>query len=194
MKINITFEDVTGEELARLTNAASGVTVTTQSAVPLVAEVVDDEAPSPVDVSGQLDSAGQPWNSALHSSNKTKNKDGTWKKRKGAAEAPAPVAAPPTLPVFTPPTLPQTAPVTQQQPPVFPTVPPATTTVQFDLNALFAKIQAGLVSGKVTNDVLVKMVATVNQQFGLQAAIVPEFANRPDALIACANYLTMIGA
>ena len=34
-----------------------------------------------------LDSAGQPWNAELHASTKSKNADGTWKKRRGAAQA-----------------------------------------------------------------------------------------------------------
>ena len=36
-------------------------------------------------VTGELDSAGQPWNAELHASTKSKNADGTWKKRRGAA-------------------------------------------------------------------------------------------------------------
>lgn len=35
----------------------------------------------------ELDSAGQPWNAELHASTKSKNADGTWKKRRGAATA-----------------------------------------------------------------------------------------------------------
>ena len=34
----------------------------------------------------ELDSAGQPWNAELHASTKSKNADGTWKKRRGAAQ------------------------------------------------------------------------------------------------------------
>ena len=58
----------------------------------------------------ELDSAGQPWNAELHASTKSKNADGTWKKRRGAAQVAeaaaawdagiprAPVAAPPLPP------------------------------------------------------------------------------------------------
>jgi hypothetical protein len=35
----------------------------------------------------ELDSAGQPWNEALHASTKIKNADGTWRKRPGAKAA-----------------------------------------------------------------------------------------------------------
>ena len=35
----------------------------------------------------ELDSAGHAWNAELHASTKSKNADGTWKKRRGAAQA-----------------------------------------------------------------------------------------------------------
>lgn len=35
----------------------------------------------------ELDSAGHMWNAELHASTKSKNADGTWKKRRGAAQA-----------------------------------------------------------------------------------------------------------
>lgn len=34
----------------------------------------------------ELDSAGQPWNAELHASTKSKNSDGTWKKRRNAGK------------------------------------------------------------------------------------------------------------
>ncbi|MEG1038911.1 MAG: hypothetical protein RSE32_14525 [Comamonas sp.] len=49
----------------------------------------------------EVDSAGQPWNAELHASTKSKNADGTWKKRRGAAlvaEDPHAHAAPPMPP------------------------------------------------------------------------------------------------
>lgn len=42
----------------------------------------------------ELDSAGQPWNAELHASTKSKNGDGTWKKRRGSVQAPAEPAVP----------------------------------------------------------------------------------------------------
>ena len=45
-------------------------------------------------VTGELDSAGQPWNAELHASTKSKNADGTWKKRRGAAVPDAPPVPP----------------------------------------------------------------------------------------------------
>lgn len=42
----------------------------------------------------ELDSAGHPWNAELHASTKSKNADGTWKKRRGAAVPDAPPVPP----------------------------------------------------------------------------------------------------
>ena len=204
MKINITFEDVTNEELAQLTTVAKGGVVQT------ISTANDDEAPSTSDVTGQVDVDGQLWNEAIHSSSKAKNKDGRWKKRKGAPEvaatAPVVMAAPAQ---FTAPAMPQfTAPAQfvapQMAPQNFPAVPPAQFTApvvpqtqpvaQWDINALFAKIQGGIVGGKINAETITTMVATVNQQLGLQATSIPDYASRPDALAACANYLTQFGA
>lgn len=209
MKINITFEDITNEELAQLTTVAKGGVVQT------ISTANDDEAPSTSDVTGQVDVDGQLWNEAVHSSSKAKNKDGRWKKRKGAPEvaATAPVVmAAPAMPQFTAPAMPQFAAPTQMAAPVmapqnFPAVPPAQFTApvtapqtqpvavqQWDINSLFAKIQGGIVGGKINAETITTMVATVNQQLGLQATSIPDYASRPDALAACANYLTQFGA
>lgn len=45
----------------------------------------------------ELDSAGTPWNEALHAGNKTKKQDGTWKQRRGTGKAATP--APPKVTV-----------------------------------------------------------------------------------------------
>lgn len=203
MKINITFEDITNEELAQLTTVAKGGVVQT------ISTANDDEAPSTSDVTGQVDADGQLWNEAIHSSSKNKNKDGRWKKRKGAPEVAisAPVVTAPEQ--FTAPVIPQFAAPAQMAAPVmapqnFPAVPPAQfaapvmpqtqPVAQWDINSLFAKIQGGIVGGKINAETITTMVATVNQQLGLQATSIPDYASRPDALAACANYLTQFGA
>lgn len=56
----------------------------------------------------ELDGAGHTWNAELHASTKSKNADGTWKKRRGAAQAETP-AAPPTPPL--PPAAPTAEPI-----------------------------------------------------------------------------------
>lgn len=51
----------------------------------------------------ETDSAGQPWSAELHASTKSKNADGTWKKRRGAAvpDAPPVPPLPPAAPMAT---------------------------------------------------------------------------------------------
>ena len=51
----------------------------------------------------ETDSAGHAWNAELHASTKAKNQDGTWKKRRGAAQTdmPAAPAVPPVPPAPT---------------------------------------------------------------------------------------------
>lgn len=61
-----------------------------------------------------VDSTGAEWDAELHASTKTKNNDGTWKKRRGAAtpiEMPPGGQVPPSVPPLppTPPTPPSTA-------------------------------------------------------------------------------------
>lgn len=44
-----------------------------------------EQAPPPADV--ELDSAGIPWDERIHSSGKSKNNDGTWKRKRGVEQA-----------------------------------------------------------------------------------------------------------
>jgi len=46
--------------------------------------------PSETTPEPELDSAGQPWNSEIHASTKTKLKDGTWKMKRGVKAEPVP--------------------------------------------------------------------------------------------------------
>lgn len=88
--------------------AAFDKAVETVGAPAVAAAIVDEPAE-------ETDSAGHPWNAELHASTKSKNADGTWKKRRGAAQAETP-AAPPVPP--TPPTAPS-APAEPIMPKIF---------------------------------------------------------------------------
>lgn len=60
---------------------------------------------APIPTIPETDSTGAEWNPELHASTKTKNTDGTWKKRRGAGKAdepPEPPAAAPSLPPLPP--------------------------------------------------------------------------------------------
>lgn len=62
-----------------------------QEAAPQPEPAVDtsDEHQAHPQPAEELDSAGHTWNAELHASTKSKNADGTWKKRRGAATGPA---------------------------------------------------------------------------------------------------------
>ena len=85
-----------------------------------VSEVADNDTPNVADVTGQVDSAGFPWDERIHSGAKTTKADGTWTYKKGASSLVAAVeaelrakghgVAAPAAPVVTPPPV-VTAPV-----------------------------------------------------------------------------------
>jgi hypothetical protein len=78
-------------EFSHLTNTEADISAAFRGAVepPIVTGHEDDEEDEEeqteeVDVSAvEFDSAGVPWNEAIHSGKKTKNADGTWRLRKG---------------------------------------------------------------------------------------------------------------
>lgn len=84
-----------------------------------VSEVADNDTPNAADVTGQVDSAGFPWDERIHSGAKTTKADGTWTYKKGASSLVPAVEAElrakgPAAPVVTAPVVPSltiTAPV-----------------------------------------------------------------------------------
>lgn len=78
-----------------------------------VSEVADNDTANAADVTGQVDSAGFPWDERIHSGAKTTKADGTWTYKKGASSLVAAVeaelrakghgVAAPAAPVVTPP-------------------------------------------------------------------------------------------
>ena len=126
------------DALAAAITAAIVAYAATFDNAPAAADDTDTaDSDTTVDVTGQLDSAGFPWDERIHSSKKTQKSDGTWTARKGAAAlipgveaelraagyggGAAPVAAP-VAPVTTAPVAPvTTAPVM----PSFTITPPA---------------------------------------------------------------------
>jgi hypothetical protein len=77
------------------------------------AGVIVPPSPPPPPLAEELDSAGAAWNAAVHSANRTKNVDGTWRKRR-VTDVPAPppafaaVPQPPAAVPVPPPGWPQT--------------------------------------------------------------------------------------
>ena len=83
--------EVSGGHMYRVGEQPSEQTVLASHATPItLIEAVEDNRQDRVPailVDEELDSAGQPWNAELHSSSRAKVADGTWKKRRGAAQA-----------------------------------------------------------------------------------------------------------
>lgn len=146
--------------------------------------------PAPV----EADSTGLLWDERIHSGGKVKNKDGTWKKRKGVQEsmvktveaqiratmpaAPVPVAAPPP-----PPATPNPAAVFQQTV-APPAPPPAPAPAGNPFVDLLTKV-----SGRITGGTLTQAkVAECCKQMGIVDAegngSLPQAAQRTDLLPA----------
>ena len=124
---------------------------------PAVAQALQNEqTPADEILTGfDVDRTGAEWNAELHASTKTKNADGTWKKRRGSGKAEDPVAEAErihesfanavdvqTVEVQTPAMPPAPA-------PTFPPLPPAAPLVT--MNDIYALIQTGKC---VLNDVI----------------------------------------
>lgn len=84
----------------------------------------------------ELDSAGHAWNAELHASTKSKNADGTWKKRRGAAVPSVQINPGPHFPADSAPT---------------PPVPPAPTAPLVTMNDIYALVTGGK---RTINDVI----------------------------------------
>ena len=110
------------------------------------------------------DSAGVVWSAELHASSKAKNADGTWRKKRGAADVPAPPVTAAAAPVTPPPVA--AAPVTPPPVAATPVTPPppaaaapGRVTAEFDANgnpvnhlAFMQAVGKLRVAGKVTPD------------------------------------------
>ena len=123
--------------------------------------------PSPADVhpsqGAELDKAGFPWNERIHAGGKTKNANGTWRKRRGISDeliteveaelralmaipSPAPIAAAPVVP----------PPPGSDAPAA---VPPPPVDLRAQFVALVHKITAAQTSGKLTEVRLTQILA-----------------------------------
>lgn len=145
MKFDIIVKDVSLEELPSLVSKLTGATSTENTTVYATQPNVStqsnnvEEDDSSVDVSGQTDSEGLPWDARIHSSSKGKTTNGVWKAKRGRTEEEYTAVksqlllglqmSAPTAPVsMTPPVINQYASVPVQQavaiaPPVLAAVP-----------------------------------------------------------------------
>ena len=99
---------VEGSQFYRVGEQPSEQTTTTTTTTTIIEPIEDNRQDRVPDANTdepaeELDSAGHAWNAELHARTKSKNGDGTWKKRRGAAQTdmPAAPAVPPVPPAPT---------------------------------------------------------------------------------------------
>lgn len=160
-----------------------------QAAASIVADVVD------------LDKNGFPWDARIHSSNKAKVADGTWRKKRGVDDAtvalvesqlravmgaPAPVAV--TQPAVAPP--PPPPPSANEMPPIPASLVKAPATNPRSVYvALMGRTAAAIAGGKVTQEQVLACCTT----FGIPS--LPLLANRLDLVAQVAAAIdALIGA
>lgn len=82
MKMSVTFESQ--DEIDRFYNTYFGAVAPEAPAMPGAPEApAMPEAPEAPDVAPDVDSAGIRWDIRIHASTRSRNQDGTWKKRRG---------------------------------------------------------------------------------------------------------------
>ncbi len=143
--------------------AVTPVTRTTESTEEVAVQITVPEltlppAPAVVLPGAETDSSGTVWNADIHSSSKAKNKDGTWRRKRGIDDdAPA-------------------APVQQVIPPVqpVPAAPVAAPTI--DYNTLMNLVGAKMMEGKLSNASL----GTIMVEYGITNF--QELIPRPDLI------------
>jgi len=215
MKFDITIKDATIEEVQSIVEKLTTKLAAAQEyqfPQPELTFVEDEE----IDVTGQLDKDGLPWDARIHSSNKKMKADGSWTRRRGVddvefdrvkAELRGAVFNPSQAQglQFTPaaafeavdtneivnPAVPQFAPVPVAAPQFAPQ-PIAAKSAQYGLNDIIVKIQTGMQTGKINQEYVQKLIAWVNGQFGLQGVSLVDYAARPD--VCNTIYQTLIEA
>lgn len=202
MKLTLTITDATQAEIIALLGGASGASITVATApvsapaAPSESDDEDDNAPAATVAPGEVDSAGIPYDTRIHSKNASKNKDGTWRKMKGVdaatvtaveaelrarASGNTPVATPPAAPVNAPVTPPVSAPPAAAPAPVAappvaaPPAAPVTTPAALDFGGLMQIISNGMTANPplITDE----WISWLSGQVGV--AQLPEIAADP---------------
>jgi hypothetical protein len=144
----------------------------------------------------ELDSEGLPWDERIHSGNKTKNKDGSWKARKNTPEATVtavvaelrqhyPATAPAAPAAAPPPPPPGEAPAPAAAPP-----PPAASGAPTFVD-LMNKLTPNLAAGKITQANVVDAVKNVGLSNPAELGK-PENAQHIPAVIAYIDALLVM--
>lgn len=227
MKYSLTLHDLSAAQVTDIVNRVKNETIITGNFTPAVvteaanqnamaAGATANDIDSIISAStnqllqagktGELDSAGLPWDERIHSGSKKKNVDGKWKLRKNVDDAlvksveaenrgaaptgeipaflqnqPAPVA-----PVIAPAIVPATL-VANATPPA-PVAPPAPTAplavqpqapIARDFSGLMLQISKLFASKQITPDYPNTIVQRINAGFGVQIVTLTDIANDP---------------
>ena len=73
------------QHIDALAAAITSAIVAYVTTFPTEEAAADNDTPNTADVTGQVDSAGFPWDERIHSGSKSKKADGTWTYKKGAS-------------------------------------------------------------------------------------------------------------
>lgn len=211
MKFEIIVKDITEAELPNILHKFTGVDLLSSSNKLTVAEIDSEDETSDLEVTGQVDSDGLPWDARIHSSNKKMGTDGKWAKRRGrteeeykAVKAEYTSAEEPT-PAFVMPPVP--APSQYAQAPV-PTIPPVVSaavvaaptpapmpeaSTEPNIGNILARIQSGFATGRMTAANITEIVSAVNAGFGSNINNITDISGNPQMVGYVSQLLTNKG-
>lgn len=112
---------------------------------------VEPQDEAHLDLKPETDSTGAEWNPELHASTKTKNSDGTWKKRRGAGKTEDPVAVGERIHESFANAVDVQAVEVPAAAPSLPPLPPAPPSTLVTMNDIYAQVTSGKV---LLNDVI----------------------------------------
>lgn len=93
INLNYTHEDVWQDEPVKSSTPEAATPSSTAVDDQLIPAADEEQLPNPTPVEDEdVDVNGVAWDPEIHSANKTKNKDGTWRLKKGASKSDAPIA------------------------------------------------------------------------------------------------------
>lgn len=213
MKFDLIIKDATKEEILeffKLAGKAGSETVINIPSNSIIKNVMpseqyinvnsatgeaEQEETSNIDVSGQVDAEGLPWDSRIHLSNKKKSAKNVWQRRRGLQDSEytavknqilGAVYAPTPAPIHTNPVVDYSAaPLVAPLPPLAPT--------QRNLNTLLVRIQQGFGAGRLDATYVPGLVTRLNQQFNVGCVAITDIASRPDMVEAAHSLMDQDG-
>lgn len=191
MKYSLTISDLTADQVTELLNITKGeIGISSYDEE----KVVQFPAPVAANASTELDVNGHVWDERVHASTKGKNKDGSWKRKRGvddveyanilSASSPAPtlpvvnVPAVPTMPAAYTPAIPAAALPPAAPVPAAP-LPPVSVPTARDFAGLLTKISELFQAVKITAAYPQTIVDRINPAFGAKVQTISDIGNDP---------------